>query len=374
MLMLCRWLVTALFALSIFAGPFPVRAADWLPISPEELRVTSEPKAPQPLPSTCIGRSIATNNGPSEANDQRIRILTQEGRQFCDIYIPYYGGPEGVRSIEARTIHPDGSILKFEGTIFDKSIAEKSGARLMAKTFTLPDVQVGSIIEYRYRATWAPVRLRLALGVERTCSPRSGNSRWRANQCLSMRHSLAAGMPPNIVRRATANRKIDARDSGRPRVREEEYMPPEKRSEIPGGLHIRRRCPARREGPRGFWQKFARGKFGGTSKNSLNQRRAMADALAQIVEPGDSEDTKLHKIYERTQRLRNLSFERAKSQQESDREKLKDAKDVADVWSRATATATRYRGCALHCCARRASRPIRSSCPHATRISSTPTS
>ena len=53
-------------------------------------------------------------------------------------------------AIRARTIRPDGSIADFDGKVFDKSIAKAKGLKYLAKTFTLPDVQVGSIIEYYY--------------------------------------------------------------------------------------------------------------------------------------------------------------------------------------------------------------------------------
>jgi hypothetical protein len=336
MLMLCRSLVTALLlALSMFAGPLPVRAADWLPISPEELKVAREPKAPAAAAIYLYRQVDRDDNGPSEANYERIKILTDEGRQLANIEIPYYGGPEGVRGIEARTIHPDGSIVKFEGTIFDKSIAEKTGVRLMAKTFTLPDVQVGSIIEYRYR-------LELRSGYV-------SDSHWMLSQNLftqhakfslnpyrgfSLRYSWPQGLPPNTdppSQQRNGMIRLETRDV--PAFVTEEYMPPENELKYRVNFIYEDDVLHAERDPEVFWQKFAKGRFGEIDK-FLNQRRAMEDALAHIVEPGDSQDTKLHKIYERTQRLRNLTFERAKSQQESEREKLKDAKDVADVWSR----------------------------------------
>jgi hypothetical protein len=47
-------------------------------------------------------------------------------------------------------VRPDGSIANFVGKTFDKSIVKAKGLKYMVKTFTLPDVQVGSIIEYYY--------------------------------------------------------------------------------------------------------------------------------------------------------------------------------------------------------------------------------
>ena len=40
--------------------------------------------------------------------------------------------------------------MNFDGKVFDKSIVKAKGLKYLAKTFTLPDVQVGSIIEYYY--------------------------------------------------------------------------------------------------------------------------------------------------------------------------------------------------------------------------------
>ena len=80
----------------------------------------------------------------------RIKILTEEGRKYADIEIPYFKGRDNVGAIRARTIRPDGSIADFDGKVFDKSIAKAKGLKYLAKTFTLPDVQVGSIIEYYY--------------------------------------------------------------------------------------------------------------------------------------------------------------------------------------------------------------------------------
>ena len=59
--------------------------------------------------------------------------------------------------IHARTIHPDGSIVNFDGKIVEKTTAKANGLQYVAKTFTLPDVRPGSIIEYRYREQRDPI-------------------------------------------------------------------------------------------------------------------------------------------------------------------------------------------------------------------------
>ena len=57
---------------------------------------------------------------------------------------------QSLKELAARTIHPDQTIIDFTGKPFEKVLIKKRGVKYAAKTFTLPDVTVGSIIEYRY--------------------------------------------------------------------------------------------------------------------------------------------------------------------------------------------------------------------------------
>ncbi|MEA3132368.1 MAG: hypothetical protein QOG17_214, partial [Gammaproteobacteria bacterium] len=115
-------------------------AMDWLPISPEELKMTGEPKAPA-APAIYLYRQVdRDDDGPNEVNYVRIKILTEEGRKFADVEIPFEKSTEDVGGILGRTIHPDGSVVKFDGTTYDKTIIQSRGSKLLAKTFTMPDV------------------------------------------------------------------------------------------------------------------------------------------------------------------------------------------------------------------------------------------
>jgi hypothetical protein len=60
----------------------------------------------------------------------------------------------------------------------------------------------------------------------------------------------------------------------------------------------------------------------------------LKDAVATIVQPADSPETKVRKIYARVQQMRNLSFEREKTEQETRREKLDDIDSAREAWKR----------------------------------------
>jgi len=144
-------LVTVL-AVSVFRFAPVSAGVSFQPPSPEELGMTSEPQAPG-APAIILFREVdRDDNGRTSHEDNyfRIKILTEEGRKYADIEIPFFKGSENIVNIKARTIRPDGSIVNFDGNVFDKSIVKSKGFRYLAKTFTLPDVQVGGIIEYSY--------------------------------------------------------------------------------------------------------------------------------------------------------------------------------------------------------------------------------
>src|SRR5258708_18756016 len=131
------------------AVPHASASDDWQPITPEELKMTSEPNAPG-APAIFLYRQVDRDDQESrEYRYNRIKIFTEEGRKYADIEIPFVKGQGNVHKIEARTIRPDGNITNFDGKMYDKTIVKGRGMKYLAKTFTLPEVQVGTIIEYR---------------------------------------------------------------------------------------------------------------------------------------------------------------------------------------------------------------------------------
>jgi hypothetical protein len=82
-----------------------------------------------------------------------IRILNARGHRYAYVVIPY-GENSTVEEISARTIGPSGTVTPLDpSTIFDVSLYPSfvffSDQR--AKIFTLPAVEDGALIEYRYR-------------------------------------------------------------------------------------------------------------------------------------------------------------------------------------------------------------------------------
>jgi Domain of Unknown Function with PDB structure (DUF3857) len=146
-------LVYRLVALSFILAPFTTltyAGDDWLPITPDELKMTQEPKAPG-APAIYLYRQVDRNDQDGwERSYARIKILSDEGRKYGDVEIPFVKGHGDIKNIQARTIRSDGSIANFDGKVFEQTIVKAKGVKYLAKTFSLPEVQKGSIIEYRF--------------------------------------------------------------------------------------------------------------------------------------------------------------------------------------------------------------------------------
>ncbi len=59
-----------------------------------------------------------------------------------------------IEQVSGRTVHSDCTVVPFEGKPFDKLVVKGHNLRIV-KAFSLPDVQVGSILAYRYNLRYA---------------------------------------------------------------------------------------------------------------------------------------------------------------------------------------------------------------------------
>jgi Domain of Unknown Function with PDB structure (DUF3857)/Transglutaminase-like superfamily len=125
-------------------------AVDWPPINPEDLSMTSIKEQPGAPAASLQREEIDDDMNNVHSVYQRIKILTDAGREYANVELPYSHRGFSIAGISGRTVHADGSVVPFEGKPFDKTVEKNGGIRINVKSFTLPDVQVGSIIDYRY--------------------------------------------------------------------------------------------------------------------------------------------------------------------------------------------------------------------------------
>jgi hypothetical protein len=83
----------------------------------------------------------------------RMKIFTEAGKKYGDIEIAYVKRYSDVRDIHGRTIHPDGTVIEFKGQVLDKVVLRVGDFREQVKSFSLPDVTPGSVIEYSFKVS-----------------------------------------------------------------------------------------------------------------------------------------------------------------------------------------------------------------------------
>jgi hypothetical protein len=81
----------------------------------------------------------------------RIKVFTQRGVENHGKVDLVYSDRGAIRDIAARTIKPDGSVVEMKkDAVFDREIVRLSGLKVKAKSFALPAVEPGVIVEYRW--------------------------------------------------------------------------------------------------------------------------------------------------------------------------------------------------------------------------------
>jgi hypothetical protein len=327
-------LAIILLVLSVYPAHRISAGDEWQPISPEELKMTSVPGAPG-APAVFLYRQVDrddSSRATTEYNYVRIKILTEEGRNSANVVIPFEKKVH-VSNIRARTIRPDGSIANFDGKVYESTIVKSKTLKFLAKTFTVPDVQVGSIIEYHFNYDFEDYWI--------------FNSYWTVSDELFTKHaqftlkpftreqwtvqwSWPAGLPvgteppkegPDGIVRMTSNNI--------PAFQVEDFMPPE--NELKFRVVFRYFEDRPELDVDKYWKKFGK-KENDKAESFVGKHKTMEEAVAGIVSPGDPPEVKLQKIYARTQQVRNLGAESTKTEQENKREKIKENKNVENLW------------------------------------------
>jgi len=117
--------------------------------------MTADPKAPGAAAVYFNVEEI--NNDPLQFHSfyARIKVLQDAGKELATISIPYESDNETITDFQGRTIHADGTVIPFRGKpqiLLEPKTTMKKGVQrqINHKVFNLPNVEVGSILEYRY--------------------------------------------------------------------------------------------------------------------------------------------------------------------------------------------------------------------------------
>jgi len=320
--------------LAVVGSPILVRAQFQEPTK-DELQMTSDPKAPGAAAVYLYREETTDDKLHYHSYYERIKVLTEKGKELATIKIPYEHGNFKVTDIHGRTIHADGTVIPLTSKAADLVDVKTKDYQENTMVFTLPSVEVGSILEYR---------LQLRYDDDMVSSPH-----WQVQQPYMVRKAHYSFVPSGLGvidnHGNSANRLMweikgpagtkvaeehsrytyDATDV--PPIPDEDWMPPLNSLTWRVDFYYTGYMTAG-----DFW--MAEGKrWAKEADRFATPSKTLQQAASQIVGPSDTEEQKARKLYDAVQKLENTSFTRSKSEAEKKKEKIKDIKDAEGAWN-----------------------------------------
>jgi hypothetical protein len=320
------------FTLLLFAAACPpLLLAQFQQPTDEELKMTADPKAPGAAAVYLNVTEVADRAANFESYYARIKVLTEKGKNLAIVELPYRRHYDKVADIKGRTIHPDGTITPLTGKPDDLLETKTKGYQSGKKVFTLPKVEVGSILEYYYQFRYsAEYRPSPYWEIQRRYLVHKAH--YQCNICgeLTYLSILPTGLYAAVDR--AGHLTLDLEDV--PPAPDEEWMPP--MGEFLYKVVFYHRFESN---PAAFWSSQGDGWSRSVNK-FIEPSKSFLDTVNGLVLPADSNLDKARKLYEAVQSLDNTDFSREKSEAERKKLNLKEIAHAEDVWTEKSGTGT----------------------------------
>ncbi len=302
-------------------------AQEWRPVSPEELAMT-EPKVEKDADAEAIFWETKLDDRRSSrltiSHYVRLKIFTERGRErFSKVEIPFMRGKR-VEDVAARVIRPDGSIVNLnQSDIFEQEVARVGRARYMAKSFAVPGIEPGVIVEYQYTESIRDDSVAGERLLYQRDIPLQRVTFWiRPFRNASLRYNwynLPEGRfrdDPNM-KGYQVSTMYDV-----PAHKEEPFMPPD--DEVRRWAYVTYNT----WGNLLIWNLVATG-LDGLHKQSTRPSRDIRQKAAELTARAATDEEKLRNLYDFCQRgIRNISFDRNLDEEQRGRIRIRDANDV----------------------------------------------
>lgn len=256
----------------------------------------------------------------------------------------------GIRAIAARTIKPDGTIIDVkDADIFDSVVVKKGIQQIKAKSFALPDVVPGAIVEYRwsevyFRQTFRRQHLEFQRDVpiqKVTYYIRPYSGPEGAESLNYLPFQMPNGFKfEREFKGQKGGFESDKKDfyvvsvENMPAFREEPQMPPDDSTRAWVLLFYADYSKAK---PEKFWGEKAR-RFYDQDKDLLTPGPAVKAAATQAVGDATDPEEQLRRLYRYTQgAMRNIN-DRASGVTGDEREKFKPSKSADEILKRGLGT------------------------------------
>lgn len=272
----------------------------------------------------------------------RVKVFTDRGRESQSkidlIYGKLYGSEIKIKDIAARTIKPDGSIVELKKEdIYERTIVKGSGLKYKARSFAMPAVEPGCIIEYRWRevrvnsdANYVRLQFQRDIPVQRvqySIKPMNYPD-------LNFHGITLHGQSSQWVKEKGGYYSTTM--TNMPAVHEESRMPPE--DEIKTWILVYYQAAAsEKPNPEKYWMDLAKNYYERT-KSLLKPNDEVKQTAATITADAKSDDEKIARLFNFCrEKIKNISND-ASGLTPDERAKLKDNKSPSDTLKRAQGT------------------------------------
>ena len=310
------WVFCVLFSASAFSKD------KWRPVSTQELQMTKG-KVEADADAEAIFWEVEINDVTANLvmnHYIRVKVLTERGREaFSKVEIPYRKGIK-IKDIEARVTKPDGSSVEIaKDDIFDQEIVKADDVKVKAKSFAVPNVEAGVVVEYRYKEihkkSWAN---NLRMEFQREIPVQYVKYRFKPYQNARI---LNFNVDAKFVKDKGSWYKIEL--DNMPALKEEPNMPPE--DQVRSWLLIYYTSKrGLKYSSSDFWSRV-----GGAMveiydiKDTLKPGKKMKAAAAEITAGASTDEEKVRKLFDFCKsEIRNLSFDTSLTEEELDKIKV----------------------------------------------------
>jgi hypothetical protein len=314
-----------------------VSAQEWRPVTPQELALKAPVVEPDADAEAIFWEVRVDDNATSEdlvmKHYVRVKIFNERGREkYSKIDIPYVKGMK-IKDIMARVIKPDGTTVELnKNDVFDREIAKADNVKVKAKSFAVPNIEPGVIVEYRYqeiqRSSWA------------------NNMRMFFQHDIPIQNITYYFRPASNVKYLTFNMSDNkfikdkngfyrATMENVPAIKEEPQMPPA--DEVRSWLLIYYWNDLK-DTNADFWSK-AGGVIASVFeiKDTLKPGKDLKTAATEITAGATTPDEQLAKLYEFCKkRVKNITYDTTLTDEQ--KEEIKPSKSASDTYKKLQGT------------------------------------
>ncbi|MEZ5427459.1 MAG: DUF3857 and transglutaminase domain-containing protein [Pyrinomonadaceae bacterium] len=323
--LLSRWIFSILFLSFLPAIAFGFPDETWRPVTPAELAMKTpqvEPNADAEAIFWEVWLDDKKRSRLSYDHYVRVKIFTEAGREkFSKFDIPFYKGRR-VEDVAARVIKPDGSIVELQPSdIFEREIVKVGKVKVTAKSFAVPGIEPGVIVEYRYKE----IIKNDSLDGERLFFQRD-----IPMQRVTYYVRPYKGMSLGYSNRNMPDMRFSQNSEGFyvgtltnvPALREEPRMPPEDEVRYWVALSYRS------FGTSFSWRLLGRG-LALYLQDVLKLNKELERKAAALTANASTREEKLRRLYDFAQKqIRNVSYDQSFTDEQREKLKIKDADDV----------------------------------------------